>query len=266
MDKITIERETLLPCPFCGDDGDKGRQEVTQMIEGRNKFARITCRACGAMCPEENWNRRAALAAQPAEPTMDTVLRNAARRSATVIHPGRLAAQPAEPVTHDPAIRWNFDASDTHLLVCREDHDKGDKCEYKQLHPSEVLAIVNRLRISAIELTFRSAAQPAPAAVPPAELTWLFTHCRAIGMVEGSESGKWEHDIALFTQRQAERIRVLERLVIDAAYTLDKARIWNGMGWTYHPLHPIHYTPMRERLHNECDSIEAARAALEATR
>ena len=37
------------------------------MIEGRNKFARITCRACGAMCPEENWNRRAALA-QKAEP------------------------------------------------------------------------------------------------------------------------------------------------------------------------------------------------------
>ena len=68
MDKITIERETLLPCPFCGDDGDKGRQEVTQMVEGCNKFARITCRACGAMCPEENWNRRAALAAQPAEP------------------------------------------------------------------------------------------------------------------------------------------------------------------------------------------------------
>ena len=64
--KVAIERETLLPCPFCGDDGDKGWQEVTQMIEGRNKFARITCRACGAMCPEENWNRRAALAAQPA--------------------------------------------------------------------------------------------------------------------------------------------------------------------------------------------------------
>ena len=61
-----------------------------------------------------------------------------------------------------------------------------------------------------------------------------------------------------------ERIRVLEHLVIDAAYTLDKARIWNGMGWTYSPLHPVHYTPMRERLHNECDSIEAARAALAA--
>ena len=67
-------------------------------------------------------------------------------------------------------------------------------------------------------------------------------------------------------ESQAERIRVLEHLVIDAAYTLDKARIWNGMGWTYNPLHPVHYTPMRERLHNECDSIEAARAALESTK
>ena len=65
-------------------------------------------------------------------------------------------------------------------------------------------------------------------------------------------------------EAQAERIRVLERLVIDAAYTLEKARIWNGMGWTYNPLHPIHYAPMRERLHNECDNIEAIRAALES--
>lgn len=67
-------------------------------------------------------------------------------------------------------------------------------------------------------------------------------------------------------EAQAERIRVLEHLVIDAAYTLDKARIWSGMGWTYNPLHPVHYTPMRERLHNECDSIEAARAALEQSK
>lgn len=58
----------------------------------------------------------------------------------------------------------------------------------------------------------------------------------------------------------AERIRVLERLVIDAAYTLEKARIWNGMGWTYNPLHPVHYSPMPERLRNECENIEAIRA------
>ena len=59
-----------------------------------------------------------------------------------------------------------------------------------------------------------------------------------------------------------ERVKVLEQLVIDAAYTLDGARIWNGMGWTYNPLHPIKYTPMRERLHNELVTIDAVRAAL----
>lgn len=58
-----------------------------------------------------------------------------------------------------------------------------------------------------------------------------------------------------------ERIRALERLVIDAAYTLGRARIWNGMGWTYNPLSPIHYGPMRERLRAECDNIYAARVA-----
>lgn len=62
-------------------------------------------------------------------------------------------------------------------------------------------------------------------------------------------------------EKERERIAALERLVIDAAYTLDKARIWSGMGWTYNPLHPVHYAPMRERLHNECNNIEAIRAA-----
>ena len=34
---------------------------------------------------------------------------------------------------------------------------------------------------------------------PNNELMWLFTHCRAIGMLKKSDSGKMEHDIALFT-------------------------------------------------------------------
>ena len=57
---ITTEQpDALLPCPFCGDDAEKGRQEVTQMNAERNKFVRITCRVCGCMCPEHNWNTRA---------------------------------------------------------------------------------------------------------------------------------------------------------------------------------------------------------------
>ena len=50
----------LLPCPFCGDDGDKGRQTVTMMDAGRATFDRIQCRSCGAMAPELNWQGRAA--------------------------------------------------------------------------------------------------------------------------------------------------------------------------------------------------------------
>jgi hypothetical protein len=67
-----------------------------------------------------------------------------------------------------------------------------------------------------------------------------------------------ERAVELCEALERERIKALEQLVIDAAYTLDKARIWNGMGWTYNPLHPVHYAPMRERLSNECDNIEAA--------
>jgi uncharacterized protein YciI len=70
-----------------------------------------------------------------------------------------------------------------------------------------------------------------------------------------------EQDVLLCAAPPApadERVRVLERLVMDAAHTLDKARIWSGMGWTYNPLHPIHYRQMRDRLRNECDNISAA--------
>lgn len=55
----------LKPCPFCGDDDEKGRQAVTQMPDG-NTFDRIKCRCCGAMCPEQNWNQRAASPADQA--------------------------------------------------------------------------------------------------------------------------------------------------------------------------------------------------------
>lgn len=74
-----------------------------------------------------------------------------------------------------------------------------------------------------------------------------------------ARDAQWRAIVAAEVARERERIAVLERLVIDAAYTLEKARIWNGMGWTYNPLHPVHYAPMRERLHNECDNIAAIR-------
>lgn len=52
--------EKMKPCPFCGDDAEKGRQEVTMMNDERDQFVRVTCRVCGCMCPKLNWNTRAA--------------------------------------------------------------------------------------------------------------------------------------------------------------------------------------------------------------
>lgn len=46
--------------------------------------------------------------------------------------------------------------------------------------------------------------------LPPPELTWIYTHCRAIGMTCKSDSGKWEEDIALWTINLTERIKELE--------------------------------------------------------
>ena len=80
MDKITIERETLLPCPFCGAE-----PEIIT-LEGETddpsigaQCVQCTSSACGAASGliyplmddvrhllRERWNRRAALAAQPA--------------------------------------------------------------------------------------------------------------------------------------------------------------------------------------------------------
>lgn len=48
--------------------------------------------------------------------------------------------------------RWNFDATDTDIVVCRDNHDKGDKCEYERMHPAEVLQLLNQYRARILEL------------------------------------------------------------------------------------------------------------------
>lgn len=49
--------------------------------------------------------------------------------------------------------------------------------------------------------------------LPSAELTWLFTHCRAIGMTKKSDSGKWEDDIALFTIDLLQKTKAIDELL-----------------------------------------------------
>jgi hypothetical protein len=33
----------------------------------------------------------------------------------------------------------------------------------------------------------------------------------------------------------------------DIAYRLEQSRIWGGMDWTYNPIHPVNYLPLRDK-------------------
>jgi glutamine cyclotransferase len=52
-------------------------------------------------------------------------------------------------------------------------------------------------------------------------------------------------------QAEVERLnRVNAQLVEtlnDIAYGLEKSRIWGGMDWSYHPMHPVKYLPLRDK-------------------
>ena len=65
----------------------------------------------------------------------------------------------------------------------------------------------------------------------PQELLWLYTHCCAIGMKHKSDSGKLEHDIALFT---AELCTLLEKAEDAMITARDAARCTDS--WAYEAL------------------------------
>ena len=49
--------------------------------------------------------------------------------------------------------RWNFEADDEGLLVCKGEHDKGERCEahMERLSPHEALKIINELRAECLQ-------------------------------------------------------------------------------------------------------------------
>ena len=52
--------------------------------------------------------------------------------------------------------RWNFEASESGLRVCRDMHDKGQPCEYEELSPYETLDIINQLILKIIKLEIKN--------------------------------------------------------------------------------------------------------------
>ncbi len=59
-----------------------------------------------------------------------------------------------------------------------------------------------------------------------------------------------QHDIeqaAAELRRLHEENKALLSVLSDVAYGLESARIWGGMDWTYNPLHPYKYLPLRDK-------------------
>jgi hypothetical protein len=70
-----------------------------------------------------------------------------------------------------------------------------------------------------------------------------------------------------------ERKRDMTKILIDEAvvrqaledfvvikYGLEKSRIWGGMDWTYNPIHPVHYLPLRDKADVQISALHQALA------
>ena len=47
------------------------------------------------------------------------------------------------------------------------------------------------------------------------------------------------------------------QLLVDMDKLLTGSRIWAGMEWDYHPIHPVKYRPMAERVRRALDELKA---------
>lgn len=54
--------------------------------------------------------------------------------------------------------RWNFDADDDGLLICKGEHERSNGCTMERVSPHETLQIVNlmRSRLSHIEAVLKT--------------------------------------------------------------------------------------------------------------
>jgi len=64
-------------------------------------------------------------------------------------------------------------------------------------------------------------------------------------VLEGYDS--WGDRGAAELRRLHEENKALLSVLSDVAYGLESARIWGGMDWSYNPLHPFKYLPLRDK-------------------
>jgi hypothetical protein len=45
------------------------------------------------------------------------------------------------------------------------------------------------------------------------------------------------------------------QLLVDLDRLFNSNKVWSGMEWDYHPIHPVKYHPMAERIRAELDNL-----------
>ena len=47
------------------------------------------------------------------------------------------------------------------------------------------------------------------------------------------------------------------QLLADLVRLLEGSRVWGGMDWTYNPIHPVKYLPIKDRVREALDAVKA---------
>ena len=47
------------------------------------------------------------------------------------------------------------------------------------------------------------------------------------------------------------------QLLADVIKLLEGSRVWGGMDWTYNPIHPVKYLPIKDRVREALDAVKA---------
>jgi hypothetical protein len=45
------------------------------------------------------------------------------------------------------------------------------------------------------------------------------------------------------------------QVLADVVKLLEGSRIWGGMDWSYHPIHPVKYLPVRDQVRKALDDL-----------
>ena len=174
MTKITIERETLLPCPFCGANA-----EILTIPEDHPDAGAMFVQCCDSRCMTSS-----ALL----YPLMDDV------RALLVDRWNRRAALAAQPVALQPPIDNAFVAPD---------------CEQFSSNQSDASRLLEILGVALDECRRLAAVPPAPAAVPPGinlmeGAKWRDLYHELLMAVAMKYPGETRHETALRLIKRAQ--------------------------------------------------------------